>query len=138
MLDGAIHLPDGCRVRGRALRAPAPPDAPDRALYLGNRHRDFRPEWPHEWLDWPDFRLPRDQAAAIKAIHTLHHHARRGEQVEVACGGGIGRTGTVIACLAVLAGVEPAEAVAWTRRHYHRRAVETPWQRRWAARFPVG
>jgi len=30
------------------------------------------------------------------------------------------------------------EAVAWTRAHHHPRAVETPWQRCWVARFPPG
>ena len=25
----------------------------------------------------------------------------------------------------------PDQAVAWVRDHYHRRAIETPWQRRW-------
>jgi protein-tyrosine phosphatase len=137
VLPGAITLPDGCLVRGRGLRDPTPPGRPDRGLYLGNRHRDFRPEWPHEWLDWPDFRLPRDPERATELIRDLHTHALAGDQVEVACGGGVGRTGTVIACLAVLAGVPPTEAVAWTRRHYHRRAVETPWQRRWVRRFPA-
>jgi hypothetical protein len=33
--------------------------------------------------------------------------------------------------MAVMAGVPSAEAVAWVRRHYDKRAVETPWQRRW-------
>ncbi|NED52284.1 protein phosphatase, partial [Micromonospora aurantiaca] len=33
--------------------------------------------------------------------------------------------------LAVLDGLPPARAVAWVRSHYHRRAVETPWQRWW-------
>lgn len=135
-LAGAIRLPDGGVVRGRGLRDPAPAGAPDRALYLGSRHRDHRPEWPHEWLDWPDFWVPKDPGKAVAAIRALHSAAAAGERVEVACGGGIGRTGTVVACLAVLAGVAPGEAVAWTRRHYHRRAVETPWQRRWVRRFP--
>ena len=53
------------------------------------------------------------------------------ERVEVACGGGVGRTGTALAAIAVLAGVPAVEVVAWVRRHYNRRAVETPWQRRW-------
>ncbi|MGY0232850.1 protein phosphatase [Longispora urticae] len=52
------------------------------------------------------------------------------ERVEVACGGGRGRTGTALACLAILDGVPPGEAVAFVREHYHRHAVETPWQRR--------
>ena len=51
------------------------------------------------------------------------------------CGGGNGRTGTVIACLAVLAGHPPADAVAWTRRSYRPRAVETRAQRRWVLWF---
>lgn len=59
------------------------------------------------------------------------------ELVEVTCGGGVGRTGTVMACLAVLSGVPADRAVGWTRENYHRKAVETPWQRRWVLRFPL-
>jgi len=57
------------------------------------------------------------------------------ERVEIACGGGRGRTGTAIACLAVLDGIPSSRAVLWTRQQYGRRAVETPWQRRFVARF---
>jgi hypothetical protein len=46
----------------------------------------------------------------------------------------MGRTGTALAGIAVLAGIPPDEAVRWVRLHYHRRAVETPWQRRWVRR----
>jgi protein-tyrosine phosphatase len=53
------------------------------------------------------------------------------ERVEIACGGGIGRTGTALAVLAVMSGVPSIEAVAWVRTHYHRRAVETRSQKRW-------
>jgi protein-tyrosine phosphatase len=88
----------------------------------------------HDWIDWPDFLVPRDSAQAVTLIRGLHARAKAGESVEVACGGGIGRTGTVMACLAVLAGVSPGEAVAWTRANYHHRAVETPWQRKWILR----
>jgi protein-tyrosine phosphatase len=93
-------------------------------------------DWPHAWVDWPDFLLPRDTAAAVAAIRDLHRRARDGQRVEVACGGGVGRTGTTVAALAILAGVPAADAVAWTRAHYLARAVETPWQKRWlTARF---
>ena len=44
-----------------------------------------------------------------------------------------GRTGTALGAIAVLAGVPRDEAVTWVRRAYGRRAVETPWQRRWVA-----
>ena len=137
-LHGAIQLPDGCWVRGRGLRhaAPAGP-SPDYGLYLGThrlRRRQQLP-WPQQWIDWPDFLLPRDYGQAVDLIRNLHDRAHAGQRVEVACGGGIGRTGTVIACLAVLAGQSPADAIIWTRTSYHHRAIETPWQRRWIARF---
>lgn len=142
-LEGAIRLPDGRWVRGRGLRNPLPGGAvPGFGLYLGSgrlrrRHEDGL-RWPHEWIDWPDFLLPRDRDLAIRRIGALHERAGAGEAVEVACGGGVGRTGTVVACLAVLSGLDPADAVAWTRAHHHPRAVETPWQRRWVVAFPRG
>lgn len=47
----------------------------------------------------------------------------------------MGRTGTALACLAVLDGVPADEAVAFVRDGYHPRAVETPWQRRYVRNF---
>jgi protein-tyrosine phosphatase len=44
---------------------------------------------------------------------------------------GKGRTGCALAVLAVLGGISPVDAVTWVRVSYDRRAVETPWQRRW-------
>ncbi len=141
-LTGAIELPDGSWVRGRGLRhgRPAGP-LPDVGLYLGSdrlrRRHDGELTWTRRWIDWPDFLLPRDRAEAIAQIRALHDEARAGRRVEVACNGGVGRTGTVMSCLAVLAGVPAGEAVAWTRTHYNARAVETPWQRRWVRNFPT-
>lgn len=139
-LVGAVQLPDGSWIRGRGLRRPAPSgERPDFGLYLGSRRlcrrHDDELSWQHEWIEWPDFLLPRDHDQAVRRIHALYERARSGAAVEVACGGGVGRTGTVIACLAVLAGVDPADAIAWTREHHHPRAVETPWQRRWVTHF---
>jgi protein-tyrosine phosphatase len=57
------------------------------------------------------------------------------ERVEIACSGGRGRTGTALACLVVLDGLPGREAIAYVRRHYDRHSVETPWQRRFVARF---
>jgi hypothetical protein len=57
--------------------------------------------------------------------------------VEVACAGGHGRTGTALACLAVLDGLPGDQAIAYVCRHYAPRAVETPWQRRFVTRFPT-
>ena len=57
------------------------------------------------------------------------------ERVEVGCVGGRGRTGTALACLAVLDGVPSAEAVAYVRRHYSPHAVETSEQQSFVIRF---
>ena len=57
------------------------------------------------------------------------------ERVEVACTGGRGRTGTALACLAVLDGLPARDAVRHVRRHYHAGAVETPAQHWYLHRF---
>ncbi|WP_254712212.1 hypothetical protein [Streptomyces sp. TRM64462] len=57
-----------------------------------------------------------------------------GERVEICCEGGIGRTGTGLSTICVFEGMNPKEAVQWVRQHYHSRAVEVPWQRRFSAR----
>jgi hypothetical protein len=134
-LAGALTLPDGTVVRGRGLRSPLPDGPlPEFGLYLGSPgHR--RTDWPADWIDWPDFRTPRDRDRAAASIVRAYELARAGRRVEVACGGGTGRTGTVIACMAVLAGHPVDDAVSWTRAHYRRHAVETPGQRRWVRWF---
>jgi protein-tyrosine phosphatase len=131
-----VTLPDGAVVRGRGRRQPRPQGPlPTFGLCLGTDRGTFRPGWPLEWVDWPDFRTPRDPRTAAAAIRRAHAMALADERVEITCGGGTGRTGTVIACMAVLAGVPVDDAVSWTRAHYRPRAVETPWQRRWVSWF---
>jgi hypothetical protein len=133
---GVLALPSGLLVRGRGLSAPLPEGPePEFALYLLGHPPKATP-WPSRWLRWPDFRLPADPAAAHEAFVDLRERAAA-ERVEVACAGGRGRTGTALACLAVLDGVPPGEAVAYVRRHYDPRAVETPWQRRYVRTFGV-
>lgn len=129
-----LCLPSGRLVRGRALRRPLPPGPhPTFALYLLGREPAAVP-WEARWLRWPDFRLPSDRAATTAALREAWTRAPD-ERVEIACGGGQGRTGTALACLAVLDGIPAREAVAYVRAHYAPRAVETPWQRRFVHRF---
>lgn len=133
---GVLRLPSGRLVRGRGLRRPpSPGPAPTFGLYLLGRTPPPVP-WESRWLRWPDFWLPADRAAAAAALVEAWRRAAR-ERVEIACAGGRGRTGTALACLAVLDGVPADEAVAYVREHYDRHAVETPWQRRYVARFTV-
>ncbi|MCX4880677.1 protein phosphatase [Streptomyces sp. NBC_00847] len=132
---GVLRLPSGRLVRGRGLRRPLEPGAPtpSYALYLLGRQPP-PVDWEFRWIRWPDFRLPADRADARAALAEAWERAP-GERVEIACGGGRGRTGTALACLAVLDGVPAGEAVDFVRRHYDRHAVETPWQRRYVRRF---
>lgn len=123
---GLVTLPTGPRVRGRRVGDTVSPA--DFALLLA---RGPAPSWPHRYVRWPDFWVPADRADALDALHEAHRRAHDGERVEVTCRGGIGRTGTALAALAVLDGLAPDEAVAWVRAGHHPRAVETPWQRRW-------
>jgi hypothetical protein len=148
-LLGATQLPDGTLVRGRGLRE-RPPEGPlpDYGLYLVGRPpnprwqrlrrgRRFEPDWEADWIVWPDFRTPADPQQAAHAIVKAFRLARTGGRVEVACGGGSGRTGTVLACMAVLAGVPATQAVGWVRANYRSRAVETRRQRAWIEWFAV-
>ena len=133
---GVLVLPGGRLVRGRGLRRPLPAGPlPELGLYLGTREPGPFP-WESRLLRWPDWRLPSDPQQARAALHEVWDRAD-GERVEVACAGGRGRTGTALACLAVLGGAAPADAVAHVRAHYSRGAVETPWQRRYVTRFAV-
>lgn len=133
-IDGVVTLPDGRRVRGRALSAGPPrgDELPEFGLYLTAAPPPGT-AWESQWVCWPDFRLPRSSVDAIAALEVAYERAAS-SKVEIACDGGTGRTGTAIAVLARLAGVPGDEAVAWVRAHYRPRAVETPWQRRFAAR----
>lgn len=90
--------------------------------------------WESQWIRWPDFWLPSDRLAFRQSLVELWQRAV-GERVEIGCVGGRGRTGTALACLAVLDGVPPSLAVGFVRERYDPRAVETPWQRRYVARF---
>lgn len=91
-------------------------------------------DWPSRWVRWPDWWLPADPSDATAALLELWRRADA-ERVEVACSGGQGRTGTALACLAVLDGLPARDAVRYVRRHYNPRAVETPWQRRYVRQF---
>jgi protein-tyrosine phosphatase len=106
---------------------------PTFALYLLG-HQPPAVNWENRWIKWRDFWLPSDYTTAAEALREAWTRAEF-ERVEIACGGGFGRTGTALACLAVIDGVPNNQAVAYVRQHYASRAVETPWQRRYVSRF---
>jgi hypothetical protein len=133
--DRVLILPSGRRIRGRGLGRPLPDGLlPEFAVYLLGRQPD-PVQWPARWVVWPDFRLPRDKVDAAEAFAEAWRRSEH-ERVEVACHGGHGRTGTALACIAVLDGVPASAAVAFVRQHYDSHAVETPWQSRFVRHFP--
>ena len=95
----------------------------------------WNPTWPAALVPWEDFGLPGDWASAAEQIRRAYALALQGEHVEIGCLGGLGRTGTVLACMAILAGVAPCNAVEWVRANYDSRAVETDEQASWVMWF---
>ena len=130
-----VVLPDGTKVTAVSFDATDPYSRvhqPDYGLYLD---RSWQPPWTCDHLDWPDFGVPDHPARALAALGFLLDRARNGQLVEVGCLGGHGRTGTALACLAVLTGQERAAAVAWVRANYCPHAVETAAQEAFVASF---
>jgi Swiss Army Knife protein, DSP-PTPase phosphatase domain len=128
-----VTLPDGTRIRGSSIRERSNDDSVrDFGLYMDPR---WNPTWPADLIEWADFGLPADSARAASQIRDAFLRARRGESVEVGCLGGLGRTGTVLACMTVLAGLDPTAAIAWVREHYRAEAIETTDQERWVGWF---
>jgi len=120
-----VLLPDGTAVTAVSYDDLDPYDRgrqPDYGLYLD---RKWEPPWPHEYLDWPDFGVPDSSVHAISTLKAMLKRAQDGESVEIGCLGGHGRTGTALACAAVLTGCPPDKAVDWVRIHYCPQAIET-------------
>ncbi len=128
-------LPTGRLIRGRGLRHHARPSLvePTFGLYLLGKHPPTF-SWQSQWVKWRDFWLPSDPINARVSLRETWERLTT-DRVEIACGGGRGRTGTALACIAVLDGIHANEAVAYVREHYDARAIETPWQRQYVERF---
>ncbi|MDD9371995.1 MAG: hypothetical protein PV358_17880 [Acidimicrobiales bacterium] len=131
----AVELADGTVVTAVSFAEDDPYGrdvAPAFGLYLDAR---WSPPWPHAHTDWPDFEVPDDTGALRRALLALLQRARAGDAVEIGCLGGHGRTGTALACLAVLTGTPADEAVAWVRERYCAKAIETDRQIAFAEGF---
>lgn len=130
---GVIVLPSGRLLRAAACGALPVSPVPEFGLYL-QANPPPRTVWSSRWVRWRDWWLPADTDDARDGLIEAWQRAST-QRVEVACSGGRGRTGTAIACIAILDGVAPADAVSYVRRHYQRHAVETSWRRRFDTGF---
>src|SRR5882757_6374955 len=106
--------------------------SPDYGLYLDYQ---WQPPWPHDHLDWPDFGVPESTEDVSAALRSVLDRAHAGQRVEIGCLGGHGRTGTALACLAILTGHPARGAVDWVRAVYCASAVETPEQEAFVAAY---
>lgn len=129
-----LTFPNGVSVNASSMNNNRKADepAPDFGLYLD---WGWKPEWRAEVISWPDFGLPHNDEAAVDAIIEMYERAEKGWVVEVGCIGGHGRTGTVLACMGVLAGLEPKESIKYVRKNYCHETVEGAKQEWWVEWF---
>jgi hypothetical protein len=118
-----VRFPDGTtlfalHIDSRTLDDPPP----DFGLYMDPL---WKPTWNATLIPWEDFDEPRDSSFLFTEIRAAFARAKAGQWVEVGCLAGCGRTGTVLACMAVLAGVPVQDAVTWVRTYYDSCAIET-------------
>lgn len=78
---------------------------------------------------------PPTSIEEMDAILAALDEARVDGDAAVACMGGVGRTGTVAACVLVRAGVPPRDAIERVRDVRHPEAVETRSQERFVAAY---
>jgi len=128
MLRGRLELPlGGQRISISGGPFDAMPDGA-RGLCL-----EARAEWQ---LDVPDFGLPDE--AGLRAVLADMLEAMRAAPdgaYHIGCKAGLGRTGTAMACLSIMAGAVEGDPVAWLRAAYNAEAIETPAQEDFVRRF---
>jgi protein-tyrosine phosphatase len=82
----------------------------------------------------PDGGTPGSMSEMDRVVASVTDGRRTGD-VAVACMGGVGRTGMVVACALVAAGWSTADAIRRVRRVRHPEAVETADQERFVADY---
>jgi hypothetical protein len=120
-----VKLPGGAELVAVSFDADDPytrDRPPDFGLYLDDA---WSPPWDHVALAWHDFGVPSDLGDLRARLTEARARAAAGHRVEIGCLGAHGRTGTALACLAILDGLAPDDAVDWVRTNYCPRAIET-------------
>jgi protein-tyrosine phosphatase len=127
MLRGRLELPlAGQRISISGGPFDAMPEGARGLCLEAGAARAAEAEWQ---LDVPDYGVPDE--AALRAILAQMLEAMRAAPdgaYHIGCKAGIGRTGTVMACLAIMAGAVEGDPVTWLRAAYFQGAVETPGQ----------
>jgi hypothetical protein len=111
-------------IRASKVRTHTLDTTPDLGIYASEA---WRPSCPAIFIPWTDYGLPEvEYSKAAAAIRTAFNAALAGDVVEVGCVGSHGRTGTILACMVILAdrNLTAAQAIAWARQHHCHKAVE--------------
>ena len=127
MLRGRLDLPlDGKLISISGGPFDAMPEGARGLCLEAGAARAAEAEWQ---LDVPDYGVPDE--AGLRAILAQMLETMRAapkDAYHIGCKAGIGRTGTVMACLAIMAGAVEGDPVAWLRAAYFQGAIETPGQ----------
>lgn len=130
-----VVLPDGTEVMAVSFDA-ADPYGRDVPLSTGcTWTRDGSPHGPTTTLTGLISASRFDPVQLLAGLGHVLQRASAGQRVEIGCLGGQGRTGTALACLAVISGIAPGDAVAWARANYCAEAVETADQEAFLAKL---
>ena len=122
-----VPLLDGTILYASANHAKREDDElrPDFGFYLDSI---WKPDCIAFYTYWQDFGLPTLPLETFVELLELVLEYAQDWAVEVGCIGGHGRTGTALACMAVLTGDTPITAVERIRALYCDRCVETKQQ----------
>jgi hypothetical protein len=74
---------------------------------------------------WEDWGIPENPRVFHRAVRWLLSEAEKGQKIEVACMGGHGRTGTALATMLVVQGLDARTAMRRVRRSYCEEAIES-------------
>lgn len=138
-LHQPVELPDGTVVHCTAhYNAASITHHPTFGLYADAMWARTA-EWRNEIINWPDFGLPTNKDIALDQIEDAFNRARDGVDVDLGCIGAHGRTGTILACMVLLADpeIEPAKACAWVWENYCKEAIENKSQE-WFVAYAAG
>ncbi len=109
-------------------------NAEAKALLPKAKYASFYPPppkiYPTLYIDWSDGGTPPWGIEEKFALGLLDY-VKAGNNIMVFCMGGHGRTGTMLSWLVHLAGINKADPVAWVRKNYCEKAVETAKQIEW-------
>lgn len=119
----AVVMPDGTTVYASSMTAHKEGKTPDFGVYAAT---GWRPDCIAFTVNWDDYGLPQIPYDQLEwALDYALASAREGKKVEFGCVGGHGRTGSMLALVALKCGAESAKvAIDWIRSNYCKETIE--------------